>query len=529
MSRPRLQSMATEMVPLADRLRLMRTFRLLLVVVMGGLFAFSPEVFQIGALQFAEVTAGYAVVGLACEGVWRLFRSRGITLFGALLVIDGLYLAWACYVSGGITSPVRYAMVLHLIAAALLASYRTGLKLALWDSLLTLVVFYSRSVGLTLKIDGRVVPDSPYHRLIVFVALFWLVTLATATLAAVSERELRRRKYDVEALARLAKELDDATGGRDVAEVVVERVADTFGFERVLVLGESRGTRSLLAHRGGVGSPEGPEHGPGPASVLETARATKETVLVASLSPAEDSWLSDLLPGSRNLVLAPLCADGRCLGVLVAEHAMRNGSRIERRVVSMLERFASHAALALRNASLVEQLQRMAATDGLTGVANRRSFDTVLDKELARASRLGEPVSLLMLDIDRFKKLNDVHGHQVGDEVLREIAAALSGACRAYETVARYGGEEFAVILPACSEVESLRLAERLREAVASAETEVAVTASVGVATFPVHATHARALVKAADQALYVAKRAGRNRVSQADEYSVLEGATAGL
>jgi diguanylate cyclase len=132
-----------------------------------------------------------------------------------------------------------------------------------------------------------------------------------------------------------------------------------------------------------------------------------------------------------------------------------------------------------------------------------------------------------MLDIDRFKRLNDVHGHQVGDEVLREIAAALSGACRTYETVARYGGEEFAVILPACAEVESLRLAERLREAVASAETEVAVTASVGVATFPAHATHARGLVKAADQALYVAKRAGRNRVSQADEYSVLEGVTA--
>src|SRR5437660_6638430 len=200
MSSPRLRSMATEMVPLADRLRLMRTFRLLLVVVMGGLFAFSPEVFQIGALQFAEVTAGYAVVGLACEGLWRLFKTRGITLFGALLVIDGLYLAWACYVSGGITSPARYAMVLHLIAVALLASYRTGLKLALWDSLLTLVVFYARDVSLVVRIDGRLVPDSSYHRLIVFVALFWLVALATATLSAGSEREPRRRQYEVEAL-----------------------------------------------------------------------------------------------------------------------------------------------------------------------------------------------------------------------------------------------------------------------------------------------------------------------------------------
>jgi diguanylate cyclase (GGDEF)-like protein len=516
------------MVPLADRLRHMRAFRLLLVVVMGGLFAFSPEVFRIGALEFGAVTAGYVVVGLACEGLWRLFKNRGITLFGALLVIDGLYLAWACYVSGGITSPARYAMVLHLIAVALLASYRTGLKLALWDSLLTLVVFYARDVSMAVRIDGRLVPDSSYHRLIEFVVLFWLVALATATLSAVSERELRRRKYDVEALARLAQDLDDATGGREVAEVAVGRVADTFGFERVLVLGDSQGVRTLLAHRGAVGSSDEREHAPGQASVLERARTTKETVLVSGLIPDLDPWLSDLLPDSRNLVIAPLCADGHCVGVLVAEHAMRNGSRIERRVVSMLERFASHTALALRNASLVEQLQRMAATDGLTGVANRRSFDAALDKELARANRLSEPVSLLMVDIDSFKRLNDVHGHQVGDDVLRDIAAALSAACRTYETVARYGGEEFAVILPACPEQESLRLAERLREAVASASTEVPVTASVGVATFPDHAGHARALVNAADRALYVAKRSGRNRVSQADEFSALEGVSVG-
>src|SRR5438105_7917947 len=183
MSGPRLPSMATEMVPLADRLRHMRTFRLLLVLVIGGLFAFSREAFRIRTLELAEVTAAYVAVALACEGLWRRFRSRGIVLFGALLVIDGLYLAWTCFVSGGITSPVLYAMLLHLIAAVMLASYRTGLKLALWDSLLTLVVFYARHVGTAVKIDGHLVPDSPYHRLIVFVALFWLVALATATLA----------------------------------------------------------------------------------------------------------------------------------------------------------------------------------------------------------------------------------------------------------------------------------------------------------------------------------------------------------
>lgn len=189
----------------------------------------------------------------------------------------------------------------------------------------------------------------------------------------------------------------------------------------------------------------------------------------------------------------------------------------------MLERFASHGALALGNAWLLERVQKMASTDGLTGVANRRAFDATLDRELGRAERGGEPVSLVMLDIDDFKGLNDLHGHQMGDDVLRSIAAEVSGACRTYDTVARYGGEEFAVILPGCTQAESLMLAERLREVVVLAGAEVRVTASVGVATYPVHASDAQELIQAADGALYVSKRSGRNRVSQAPGRPVSE------
>src|SRR5207244_736094 len=92
------------------------------------------------ALGLAAVTGGYVAIALSFEGAWHLFGRRGITLFGSLIILDGFYLAWVCFVSGGIASPVRYLMVLHLIAVVLLASYRTGLKVALWDSLLTMVV-----------------------------------------------------------------------------------------------------------------------------------------------------------------------------------------------------------------------------------------------------------------------------------------------------------------------------------------------------------------------------------------------------
>jgi diguanylate cyclase (GGDEF)-like protein len=159
----------------------------------------------------------------------------------------------------------------------------------------------------------------------------------------------------------------------------------------------------------------------------------------------------------------------------------------------------------------------MAETDALTGVANRRTFEDVLAREFSRAERGGEPLTLVMLDVDHFKKLNDTHGHQVGDEVLKGVARALDHRSRDFDTVARYGGEEFAVILPGCSSKEAVAVAERLRSGVSEAGAEIAepVTASAGVATFPSHAGDVTELIRAADEALYESKRAGRDRVTR--------------
>jgi two-component system cell cycle response regulator len=243
---------------------------------------------------------------------------------------------------------------------------------------------------------------------------------------------------------------------------------------------------------------------------------TSRTQLTASLHATRDAALARALPDGRNLVVVPLSAGKRALGVLVLEHPMRAGSRIERRVVSMLERLAAHAALALRNAWLLEEIQHLAATDALTGLANRATFQITLGQELARARRAGGDVSLVLLDIDHFKALNDTHGHLAGDEVLRGVSAALDECCRAFDTPARYGGEEFAVVLPQTDAEEALAVAERLREAIAGARVEPGVTVSVGVATFPLHGDDPDDLVKAADDALYASKRAGRDRVTSA-------------
>ena len=166
------------------------------------------------------------------------------------------------------------------------------------------------------------------------------------------------------------------------------------------------------------------------------------------------------------------------------------------------------------------QLEEMATIDSKTGLANYRLFVKRLHEEWVRAERYGQALSLVMLDLDDFKRVNDTLGHQAGDRALREFAMLVSGGARATDLPARYGGEEFAVLLPHTEGERAERVAERIRAAVADftfleADHRLKITVSAGVATFPsnpaiVSAEH---LVAAADRALYTAKKAGKNRI----------------
>ena len=148
-----------------------------------------------------------------------------------------------------------------------------------------------------------------------------------------------------------------------------------------------------------------------------------------------------------------------------------------------------HTALAFRNARLLGENERLATRDSLTGLANRRLFDESLQREVARAQRLGTPVSLLVFDVDHFKQVNDTYGHQTGDAVLREVADALVANTKNYDVAARYGGDEFVVLLPGCNRDDAIRVAERVRHGIARAVGEAPVTISAGVATVPDNAS----------------------------------------
>ncbi|HAF16544.1 MAG TPA: hypothetical protein DCK93_13080 [Blastocatellia bacterium] len=182
----------------------------------------------------------------------------------------------------------------------------------------------------------------------------------------------------------------------------------------------------------------------------------------------------------------------------------------------LLHTVADQLAVAVNQAHLFAQMQQQALTDSLTGCYNRRSFELQLERDLHLATRMRQPLSLIMLDLDNFKHINDQAGHDAGDVALCMLAENLRAELRAVDTAARFGGDEFVIILPQVNTEGAMLVAERLRKRIA--QTEVPgfgqVTASFGVASFPNHASSRDTLVVAADRALYNSKNAGRNRVS---------------
>lgn len=249
-------------------------------------------------------------------------------------------------------------------------------------------------------------------------------------------------------------------------------------------------------------------------SAFESGLVTQAEV---AADPALAGWLTDRVSiASQSAV--PLRSGERVTAVLVV--AWTEPHELDPAQVDRLHVIASQASLALHNALLHEELERLSVTDRLTELYNHGYFQQRLEEELERASRFGRTLSLIMLDIDDFKQFNDRFGHPRGDTVLRAVSAVIRENLREIDVAARYGGEEFIVVLPETDQAGALAVAERIRRSMAEHEFGTGEgapvarqTVSLGVATYPKHGASAPRLVEAVDAAMYEAKRRGKNQV----------------
>lgn len=227
---------------------------------------------------------------------------------------------------------------------------------------------------------------------------------------------------------------------------------------------------------------------------------------------------------AHSTLCIPMLAQGETVGLLHLEAG--SAAPLTRRQERLAQTVAETAALAIVNLRLRESLHQQSIRDPLTGLYNRRYLEESFERELHRAQRSDDPIAVIMLDIDRFKHFNDSHGHEAGDDLLRALGQLLSGCIRVEDVACRYGGEEFALVFPGMTLDQATRWADQLRHTVESThfasrgEALEQVSVSLGVAAFPQHGRRLADLIRAADAALYGAKREGRNRVVTADEAS---------
>jgi diguanylate cyclase (GGDEF)-like protein len=252
----------------------------------------------------------------------------------------------------------------------------------------------------------------------------------------------------------------------------------------------------------------------------------KGTLLNMALENRQHMYLSDVstykipvMPFKtadvRSIFTVPMLYESKLLGLLVMLSETK--AFLDPFQIDMLKVMCNQAATSIENATLHAAIEKMATTDGLTGLFNHRVFQEKLSEEFRRMNRFSKPVSLLLTDIDFFKKINDTYGHPVGDMVLREVSKTIRETIRDVDIAARYGGEEFAVVLPGAEGDGAKIIAERLRKAVggktfSSDGRSFSVTVSMGIATAPADAPSKEELVEKADQALYHAKHHGRNQ-----------------
>jgi diguanylate cyclase (GGDEF)-like protein len=338
--------------------------------------------------------------------------------------------------------------------------------------------------------------------------------------------QLERAKVEQGKLYRAAGALGSALSEKDVLEAGVRAAREIASFDLAAVTVYHEATQ---AHEVCAAQSEGGEiddlvgvrfaHNGGLVSMVVKNRCALP--YKGDFDAARQIVLTRRLPWPKmpSLLVLPLLIHDRVLGTLILGARRRHA--FGEAVRPTLEVLASHLAVSLSNARMVQKLEQMATTDGLTGLFNKRAMLDAAHQKVVAAARFGRKLSVVIADIDLFKNVNDTHGHDVGDVVIKGLGEVLHRQKRSTDLVARFGGEEFVVLCEQTDEAGAMLLAERIRDDLQKTTFHAPsgafkVTCSLGTATFPEAGRDWESLFKAADEALYASKRGGRNRSTAA-------------
>ncbi len=449
------------------------------------------------------VTVAFALTNIAItltapERLHSPAVRRIIAAVDVLMVSATLYL---------LRAPGTYLYV-GFIFVIVIAAFWRDIAVLLF-SLATVSVLYGMFSIFRLQENGQFGTVEQFLTLAAFfiVSLHYLFSSERMYRAAIVSSELSEERRRADVIFEISRSISSALNTREVLYLITTRLSETFGAADCSVIRIDALTRTakMIVKSAVPNAPE-TEVDLSQFPELLTAFDSQEILFVPNLSRNGVA---------ESVAAIPMRAKNVVLGLIYIRLGEK-WSKLSESDERFFRIMAATAANALKNAEMLEEMEHRARTDFLTGLPNHRSFQTTLAAELGRAQRHNHPLSLMIIDLDFLKDVNDRFGHPTGDMVIRSVGEIICRGCREFDVAARYGGEEFTVILPETPLEDAGRAAERIREMIAEYEMPGvgAVTASIGVSNFPVNALGKEDLIRVADQALYVAKDNGRDRVA---------------
>jgi diguanylate cyclase (GGDEF)-like protein len=346
------------------------------------------------------------------------------------------------------------------------------------------------------------------------------VSVAIENARLFSEEQRRSRQFAF--LSSVSKTAISSEDAEHMLAEIVRNIQKNFRFDHIGIGIFDYSTKEIeIKAEAGTTAHETGKKIPLSAGILGRVARTGESALVHA---TESAPIQGVLPTAKTVLCIPITYGDTLLGVLNVESEQEHA--ISPEDVLVMNTLADLLATALHNSFVFQKLQQQSITDGLTGIKTRRFFWEALSAEWKRASRSGRPFSVVLVDLDKFKEVNDTYGHLEGDLVLARVGRLLEQKCRQSNVVARYGGDEFIILMPETGVEQAEILAERLRLWLATDPmlSEHHITGSFGVASFPVHGFSAENIIRVADTGMYISKKAGGDRVSSSEDFGQNEG-----